>query len=100
MLEMGQRFDIISSIDREDRAMLRNNPSVRPMPEDGQEHVGRHVLRLPCSSFGSNAINLLSWGEAPIWADLCKYGKPVGHMSLFLGTFLIPPARQVVSDLH
>ena len=79
--------------------MLRNNPSARAAPEDGPEHMGRHMLGLSCTSFGLKAINLLSWGAAPSGPDIKKYGTPVGHMSLFLGAFLIPPALPVVADL-
>ena len=82
---MKHRSDIIGFIVREDRALLRSNPSARAMPRDGQGHMDSHMPCLSCSSFGSKAINLLSWGEAPSRAELGKYVVPVGHMSLFSG---------------
>ena len=63
--------------------MLWNNPSARTTPEDGLEHMERHMLGLLYPSFGLKAINLLSWGAAPSGPDIKKYDTPVGHMSLF-----------------
>jgi hypothetical protein len=51
------------------------------MPEDGQEHVHSHVLLPSRSSFGSKAINLLDWCEAPTKVKQAKDSPPVGHMS-------------------
>ena len=65
MLDFDNNQHRIGIVDQEDRAMLRSNPSVWSMPEDGQEHMSTHMLRLSRSSFGSKAINLLNWCEAP-----------------------------------
>jgi hypothetical protein len=61
MLDLNSLQNRIELIDREDRALLRSNPSAWSMPEDGQEHVHSHMLLPSCSSFGCKAINLLSW---------------------------------------
>jgi len=53
------------------------------MPEDGQEHVLYHMLLPSSSSFGSKAINLLSWCEAPTKVKQVNDRLPVGHMSVF-----------------
>jgi hypothetical protein len=53
------------------------------MPEDGQEHVLYHMLLPSCSSFGSKAINLLIWCEAPTEVKQVNDRPPVGHMSVF-----------------
>ena len=63
--------------------MLRSNLSARSMPEDGQEHVPYHMLLPSRSSFGSKAINLLSWCFAPTKVKQLKGSPPVGHMSVF-----------------
>ena len=63
--------------------MLRSNLSARSMPEDGQEHVLYHMLLPSRSSFGSKAINLLSWCFAPTKVKQLKGSPPVGHMSVF-----------------
>jgi len=63
--------------------MLRSNLSARSMPEDGQEHVHSHMLLPSRSSFGSKAINLLNWCEAPTKVKQARDRAPVGHMSVF-----------------
>ena len=83
MLDFNSLQNIIELIDREDRALLRSNPSARSMPEDGQEHVHSHMLLPSRSSFGCKAINLLSWCEAPTKVKQVKARPPVGHMSVF-----------------
>jgi len=83
MLDFNKRQNRIVLIDREDRAMLRSNPSARSMPEDGQEHVHYHMLLPSRSSFGHKAINLLNWCEAPTKAKQAQSSAPVGHMSVF-----------------
>ena len=84
MLDFNSLQNIIELIDREDRALLRSNPSARSMPEDGQEHVHSHMLLPSRSSFGYKAINLLNWCEAPTRAKHIKSSTPVGHMSAYL----------------
>ena len=83
MLDFNNRQSRIVRIGREDRAMLRSNPSARSMPEDGQEHVHSHMLLPSRSSFGGKATNLLNWCEAPIKVKQVKGSPPVGHMSVF-----------------
>jgi hypothetical protein len=83
MLDFNSLQNIIELIDREDRALLRSNPSARSMPEDGQEHVHSHMLLPSRSSFGCKATNLLNWCEAPIKVKQVKARPPVGHMSVF-----------------
>jgi len=63
--------------------MLRSNPSARSMLEDGQERMLYHMLLPSRSSFGSKAINLLSWCSAPTKVKQLKGSPPVGHMSVF-----------------
>jgi len=87
MLDFNSRENRIELVDREDRALLRSNPSARSMPEDGQEHVLDRMLLLPRSSFGRKAINLLNWCEAPTKVKHTKSSLPVGHMSRFNGLF-------------
>ena len=93
MLDFNSRQNRIVSIDREGRALLRSNPSARSMPEDGQEHVHSHMLLPSRSSFGSKAINLLDWCEAPTKVKQARDCSPVGHMSVF------NVRRQLVSDI-
>ena len=81
MLDFDHRLMKMVSISREDKALLRSNLSARLMPEDGQEHMFAHMLLPSRSSFGSKAINLLSWCEAPIGDENTRYGIPVGHKS-------------------
>jgi len=81
MLDLFCHYHRIESIDQEDRALLRSNPSAWSMPEDGQEHMSTHMLLPSRSSFGYKAINLLSWGFAPTQALKSYHGVPVGHMS-------------------
>ncbi len=83
MLDFNDRQNRIVRIGREDRAMLRSNPSARSMPEDGQEHVLYHMLLPSRSSFGCKAVNLLNWCEAPTKVKQAKDSPPVGHMSVF-----------------
>ena len=83
MLDFSSRQNRIVFIDREDRALLRSNPSARSMPEDGQEHVLHGMLLLPRSSFGRKAINLPNWCKAPTRAKQTRDRPPVGHMSVF-----------------
>ncbi len=83
MLDFNSRENRIDLVDREDRALLRSNPSARSMPEDGQEHVLGRILLLPRSSFGRKAINLPNWCEAPTRVKQVKDRPPVGHMSVF-----------------
>ena len=64
MLDFNNRQIRIVLVDREDRAMLRNNLSARSTPEDGQEHVHYHMLLPSRSSFGHKAKNLLNWCES------------------------------------
>jgi len=84
----------IAAIDREDRALQRCNLSARSMPGDGQEHGLAPMLLPSPPSFGSKAVNLPSWGEAPSQANIPKNRLPVGHMSTFveLCAFTIRPA--------
>ena len=83
MLDFHSRQNRIMLVGREDRAMLRSNPSARSMPEDGQEHMLCHMLLPSRSSFGCKAINLLDWCEAPTKVKQARERAPVGHMSLF-----------------
>ena len=83
MLDFNSLQNRIELIDREDRALLRSNPSAWSMPEDGQEHMLDHVLLSSNSSFGLKAINLLSWCEAPTKVKQVNDRPPVGHMSVF-----------------
>ena len=83
MLDFNSVQNRIELIDREDRALLRSNPSARSMPEDGQEHAHPHMLLPSRSSFGRKAINLLSWCEAPTKVKQVNDRPPVGHMSVF-----------------
>ena len=83
MLDFNNLQNRIELIDREDRALLRSNPSARSMPEDGQGHMLDHVLLSSCSSFGRKAINLLDWCEAPTKVKQVNDRPPVGHMSVF-----------------
>ena len=84
MFDFNHSQSRIEIIDQEDRALLRSNPSARPMPEDGQGHVLSHMLLSSRSSFGYKAINLLSWCSAPTKAKHIKTSAPVGHMSAYL----------------
>ena len=92
MLDFNSLQNRIELIDREDRALLRSNPSAWSMPEDGQEHVPYHMLLPSRSSFGRKAINLLSWCFAPTKVKQVKDRVPVGHMSVFNALF------QLVTD--
>ena len=83
MLDFISLQNRIELIDREDRALLRSNPSAWSMPEDGQEHMRSHMLLPSRSSFGRKAINLLSWCEAPTKVKQVNDRPPVGHMSVF-----------------
>ena len=83
MLDFNNKQSRIVRIGREDRALQRCNLSARSMPEDGQEHVLCHMLLPSRSSFGSKAINLLSWCFAPTKVKQLKGSPPVGHMSVF-----------------
>jgi hypothetical protein len=83
MLDFNSRQNKIMLVGREDRALLRSNPSARSMPEDGQEHMHSHMLLPSRSSFGCKAINLLSWCFAPTKVKQVKDRPPVGHMSVF-----------------
>ena len=83
MLDFNSLQNRIELIDREDRALLRSNPSAWSMPEDGQEHVSTHMLLPSRSSFGCKAINLLSWGLAPTKALKSYHRAPVRHMSVY-----------------
>jgi hypothetical protein len=83
MLDLFINPHRIETIDQEDRALLRSNPSAWSMPEDGQEHVTIHMLLPSRSSFGCKAINLLSWGSAPTQALKSYHGAPLRHMSVY-----------------
>ena len=83
MLDFNSLQNRIELIDREDRALLRSNPSAWSMPEDGQEHMHSHMLLPSRSSFGRKAINLLSWCFAPTKVKQVNDRQPVGHMSVF-----------------
>ena len=93
MLDFNSVQNRIELIDREDRALLRSNPSAWSMPEDGQEHVHSHMLLPSRSSFGRKAINLLSWCFAPTKVIQVNDRPPVGHMSVF------NERRQLLSDI-
>ena len=82
MLDLFSNHHRIESIDQEDRALLRSNPSAWSMPEDGQGCMLNHMPLPSRSSFGSKAKNLLSWCEAPIGGKQAKSSAPVGHMSV------------------
>ena len=81
MIDLGNTQSKIKTIDQEDRALQRCNPSAWSMPEDGQEHMVMRMLPSSRSSFGLKAINLLSWCFAPTKAKYIKMSLPVGHMS-------------------
>ena len=83
MLDLFINHHRIESIDQEDRALLRSNPSAWSMPEDGQEHVSTHMLLPSRSSFGCKAINLLRWCSAPTQALKSYHRAPVRHMSVY-----------------
>ena len=83
MLDFDNSQSRIEIIDQEDRALQRCNPSAWSMPEDGQEHVLAHMLRLSRSSFGHKAINLLNWCKAPTKALRSSITAPVRHMSVY-----------------
>ena len=93
MLDFNSLQNRIELIDREDRALLRSNPSAWSMPEDGQEHVHSHMLLPSHPSFGCKAKNLLDWCEAPTKVKQVTDRVPVGHMSVF------NVHRQLVSDI-
>jgi len=82
MFDFNDSRSKIKVIDQEDRALLRSNLSAWSMPEDGQEHMVKHMLLPRCSSFGFKAINLLSWCSAPTKVNQYKFDLPVGHMSV------------------
>ena len=82
MLDYNHELVRIVDISREGKALLRSNLSARLMPEDGQEHTFADMLLPSCSSFGSKAINLLSWCGAPTKVKLIGSTAPVRHMSL------------------
>ena len=90
MLDFNSVQNRIELIDREDRALLRSNPSAWSMPEDGQEHVHSHMLLPSSSSFGRKAINLLSWCFAPTKAIDSSNNSPVRHMSVYTYTLNAP----------
>jgi hypothetical protein len=81
MIDLANTQSRIKTIDQEDRALQRCNPSAWSMPEDGQEHMVMRMLPSSRSSFGLKAINLLSWCSAPTKAKYIKMSLPVGHMS-------------------
>jgi len=81
MIDLNDIHSRIRIVDQEDRALLRSNPSAWSMPEDGQEHMIKHMLLPSCSSFGLKAINLLSWCSAPTKVKHITCSPPVGHMS-------------------
>jgi hypothetical protein len=80
MLDFNNNKSRIEIIDQEDRALLRSNPSAWSMPEDGEEHMLKHMLLSSSSSFGLKAINLLSWCSAPTKVKQTRITIPVGHM--------------------
>ena len=84
MLDLIDRQIRLPFVDREDRAMLRSNPSARSMPGDGREHMLYHMFPPSRPSLGCNAVNLLNWCEAPTEAEDTDSGLPVGHMSVFI----------------
>jgi len=84
MLDLFINHHRIETIDQEDRALLRSNPSAWSMPEDGQEHVTIHMLLPSRSSFDRKAINLLSWCRAPTKAKNIITHPPVRHMLGYL----------------
>ena len=88
MLDFNNNRRRLGIVDQEDRALLRSNLSAWLMPEDGQEHVPYHMLLPSRSSFGSKAINLLSWCIAPTKVKLTRNTIPVGHMSVCSILFL------------
>jgi hypothetical protein len=81
MIDPNNNQSRIEIVDQEDRALLRSNPSAWSMPEDGREHMVKHMLLPSCSSFGFKAINLLAWCSAPSKAIHITNAIPVGHMS-------------------
>jgi len=65
MLDVCHPYETIGAVGREDRALLRNNPSAGPMPEN---RLGCMSCHIPLSSslfFGLKAKNLLVWDEGP-----------------------------------
>lgn len=82
MIDLNDIHSRIRIVDQEDRALLRSNPSDWSTPEDGQEHMVKHMLLPSCSSFGLKAINLLSWCSAPTKVQQTKITIPIGHMSV------------------
>ena len=81
MLDVRYGDGILFSVGREDKALQRCTLSARPMPGDGQEHRLRPVLLPSHPSSGSNAKNLLNWGEAPSQATAEQSNALLGHMS-------------------
>jgi hypothetical protein len=81
MLDFSNSKRRIVIVGQEDRALLRSNPSVWSMPEDGRERMFAHMLLPSCSSFGYKAKNLPNWCEAPNRVQQVKHISPVGHMS-------------------
>ena len=97
MLDFNNNRRRLGIVDQEDRALLRSNLSAWLMPEDGQEHVPYHMLLPSRSSFGSKAINLLSWCFAPTKAKHIKSSTPVGHMSVYwIRHYRLHPHRRML----
>jgi hypothetical protein len=81
MVDLVRAGRSIVHIGREDKALQRCTLSARSMPGDGQEHRLRPVLLPSHPSSGSNAKNLLNWGEAPSQATAEQSNALLGHMS-------------------
>jgi len=81
MFDFNHQLMKMINISREDKALLRSNLSARLMPEDGQEHIIKHMLLSSCSSFGPEAKNLLSWCFTPTQVKHINGSIPVRHMS-------------------
>jgi hypothetical protein len=82
MIDLNDIHSRIRTVDQEDRALQRCNPSAWSMPEDEQEHILKNMLLSSSSSFGSKAINLLGWCSAPTKVKHTRITIPVGHMSV------------------
>ena len=82
MIDLNDIHSRIRIVDQEDRALQRCNLSAWSMPEDEQEHILKNMLLSSCSSFGSKAINLLSWCSAPTKVKHTRITIPVEHMSV------------------
>ena len=90
MLDSVSQAATMQRARREDRAMLRSNPSARPGPKHGREspvHGGSRQLLPPTPCFGPKAINL----HPPFYPFYPSIGSPGKHMSGCTGLFYFRP---------